>query len=135
MKAKSEKFQIYLLKRVIDATFDEIAFKLDDKIRYTSTLSNAITKKKPQYISTFELVEKIKLISTAILKSNSIQFKGIFAPDMLNLVLFTCLNESTSLRDKRLLIDRAYEFVQIYDKDDDLKEYVKMGSWEKIAQC
>ena len=32
MKAKSEKFQIYLLKRVVDATFDEIAFKLDDKI-------------------------------------------------------------------------------------------------------
>ena len=52
---------------------------------------------------------------------------------MLNLVLFICLNEKTSLRDKRLLIDRAYEFVQIYDQGDDLKEYVKMGSWEKIA--
>ena len=62
---------IYLLKRIIDATFDDLAFKLDKKARYTASLANAISKQKPAYTSTPELIEKIKLITTAVLESNS----------------------------------------------------------------
>ena len=125
---------IYLLKRVIDATFDDLAFKLDNKARYTASLANAISKQKPAYTSTTELIEKIKLITTQVLDSNSSQLKGILAPDLLNLNLFALSNPKATLREQRILLDKAHTIVQLYDCQD-LQQYVEMGSWEKVNSC
>ena len=59
---------------------------------------------------------------------------AMFAPDLLNLTLFTVMYEKTGLHDKRLLLDEAFQIVEAFDCDD-LKMYVEMGCWEKITQC
>ena len=69
---------------------------------------NAISKQKPDYASSAELVERVKLLTCSILKSESVQLIGMFAPDLLNLTLFAVIFENSTLKQKRLLIEDAF---------------------------
>ena len=117
---------------MIASTTDALATKVFDKPQTSSTLVEALSKQKPKYASTLEIVERVKLISSAVLKSTSTEVIGTFAPVLLNLILFSALLEQTKLHQKRLLIDLAFQVVDAVDSVD-LEKYVLMGAWEKIA--
>jgi len=124
---------VYLLKCVISATFDDLAVKLEEKPGHTSSLVDALSKDRPKYASTLELVERVKLITCAVLKSNKTFLIGTYGPDLLNLTLFCMLIKNTRLHQKRLLLDQAFQIVKEFDSTD-LEKYVEMGAWEKISQ-
>mmetsp|Transcript_23806 Transcript_23806/g.31874 ORF Transcript_23806/g.31874 Transcript_23806/m.31874 type:complete len:101 (+) Transcript_23806:1541-1843(+) len=68
MKEKGEKFLGYLLHKVIAQTLDDYAFKLEQKPRLTSSLVSAVSKQLPAYVSSWDLIERVKLLNSAVLK-------------------------------------------------------------------
>ena len=79
---------------------------------------NAISKQKPDYASSSELIERVKLLTCSILKSESVKLIGMFAPDLLNLTLFAVIYENSPLNQKRLLMEDAFQIVQAFDSSD-----------------
>ena len=74
------------------AVIDDFAQKVDsENYRYSSSMVSAISNQKPYYASSAELVERVRLLTCSILKSESVQMIGLFAPDLLNLTLFTVM--------------------------------------------
>ena len=134
LQAKSENFLKYLIESVINQTCDGFAFKMNPPPKFSSNLVSALSYSPKQQASTMELVERVKLITNSILKSNSDLIIGTFAPDLLNLTLYAVMIEKSSLQDKRLLLDQAFQIVEIFRSEEKLPVFIEMGTWEKIVQ-
>lgn len=93
---------------MIASTLDDFAFKLEQKPRLTSSLVNALNKSDPNYVSSYDLVERVKLISCAVMKHKSDGLKLKLIPDLFCVTMLAMLNEKTGLDQKRLLIDQAF---------------------------
>lgn len=94
LRLAADTFMVYLLKCVIRTTYDEVSAKVEDKPRYLSTLVDALSLDRPRYCGTHELVERIKLINQAIIRSGKVNLIGTYGPDLLNLILFAVLLKS-----------------------------------------
>ena len=133
-EARAESLKIYLIKNLINTTLDDFGFLQKPAPQYKISLLNALSQERISPVSSNMILERVKLIVNAVMQSKSTKLIGTFGPDLLNLVLFACLQLETSAKEKRLLIDQAYHIVQTFDGAD-LKQYVEMGAWEKVVQC
>ena len=87
----------------------------------------------PKHCSNVELVNRVKVINLAVLRSKKIDMIGAFGPDLLSLVLYCIMLKDNKLHQIRLLIDHAFMIVDAFESAEDLPRYVEMGAWDKVA--
>ena len=87
----------YLLTKLIATAFDDIAFKLEPKPRLASSLINGLSTQKPIHVASSEILERVKLITSVVIKNQSTQLQLKLAPDLLNLSLLTMLQEAVGV--------------------------------------
>ena len=93
------------MEKIVAKTFDEFAFKLDQKPRLQSSLVDGLSKQAPQCGTSYDLIERVKLINCAVMKSKSDELKLKLLPDLFSITLITMISEKTGLDQKRLLLD------------------------------
>jgi len=131
LKLKAQNFTIYLLLKLVAQTYDDFAFKLAQKPRYSSSMVNALSKQTHHHSSTFELVERVKLLNCAVLSNASKRVVNTVVPDLFNLTLFTVVHKKCKQDQKRLLIDQLFQIVRHFDSEFSEGQDL---AWQLISQ-
>ena len=135
-RESGEQYLAYLLQKIVAQTLDDFAFKLDAKPRLTSSLVNALSKQAPSYVSTWDLIERVKLLNCALSRQKLEDLRVKMTPDLFNLTMITILQEKTGQDQKRLLVDQLFTMIKFFDDSESsvLCHAVESGAWGRIAE-